>query len=391
MALTDTIKKQGGKVKKPLGSDEPVQTPANPTQPNIFGLAPKPQTPMPQQNMSPAPELNYSPAAPLPSTKEDTEKIGKFNLPKLGFGPGEALDPNAPIQNDPYRAAMGLLTIPATAGPGLIGQKLFTETAAKESSKVGVIKTITKTNLKTGAQSVIQINTVTEQMTGTLFQRLAQGLKDPQTISSSLLASIGSYPFAGFIKEEALQTLGMGMTSAYWNNDVQGMEESIAMQKEILNPSLWEKIIAAVPYANVIKELKDFYSAAALKSEIDSRIVANKKAELSDTTGTTKASELAKTQEENDYKANTDYYNEQRIKTQEIINQINADAKAAQRAADKAFYEEEGRYWAKQKDLEREKEAADRLAIARFWAAYKRRQQQLSEDNRPSALNFGLV
>lgn len=86
--------------------------------------------------------------------------------------------------------------------------------------------------------------------------------------TATLVAIIGSYPFAGFIKEEALQTLGFGVNSAMNAGDLEGAQRAIDETNDILNPAVWEKIIATIPFANVVKELKDFYKAAATKNEL---------------------------------------------------------------------------------------------------------------------------
>ncbi len=85
--------------------------------------------------------------------------------------------------------------------------------------------------------------------------------------TSLLVGAIGTYPFAGFIKEEAIQTLGFAFNTAERNNDIEGMENAIAETDEILNnaPSVLDK----VPFANVLVQLKAFYKAAAVKLEND--------------------------------------------------------------------------------------------------------------------------
>ena len=46
--------------------------------------------------------------------------------------------------------------------------------------------------------------------------------------------------------------------------------------------------------------------------------------------------------------------------------------------------------WRNERAKQRQKEAEDREAIAKFWEAYKREMQKLAEDSRPSNLNFGM-
>ena len=52
---------------------------------------------------------------------------------------------------------------------------------------------------------------------------------------------------------------------------------------------------------------------------------------------------------------------------------------------------EEAAFWAREREKQRELEAADRQAIADFWEAYKKTQQKINDNNRPSNLKFGLL
>lgn len=96
------------------------------------------------------------------------------------------------------------------------------------------------------------------------------GLTNPAT----LLAVIGSYPFAGFIKEEAMQITDFGINSAIQNKDLQGLQMAIQEKEEILDVKVWERIFQAVPFVNVVKQLKDYFGAARMKLQIDKQILA---------------------------------------------------------------------------------------------------------------------
>lgn len=93
--------------------------------------------------------------------------------------------------------------------------------------------------------------------------------------ASAIVGIIGSYPFAGFIKEEALQTLGFAARTAADNGDIEGLQNAIQEQEEILDPTVWDKIINTVPYLNVISQLKTFFNAARVKLDNDKQTLAN--------------------------------------------------------------------------------------------------------------------
>jgi len=98
--------------------------------------------------------------------------------------------------------------------------------------------------------------------------------------SSVIVAAVGSYPFAGFILEEALQTTDFAIRTAEDNNDLEGMEKAVAWKKELLDRTMWEKIFASLPFGNVLSELKDYYDTARIKLEIDEISLENMRLEL---------------------------------------------------------------------------------------------------------------
>jgi len=53
--------------------------------------------------------------------------------------------------------------------------------------------------------------------------------------------------------------------------------------------------------------------------------------------------------------------------------------------------EETARFWAAEREKQREKEAEDRQAIADFWLAYRKLAQEIADNSRPSNLGFGLL
>jgi len=94
----------------------------------------------------------------------------------------------------------------------------------------------------------------------------------------ALIAVIGSYPFAGFIKEESLQTLSFGVKSARYAGNLEGEQVAIDAINEILDPSVWQQIFNKVPFANVLSQLKSFYESAITKNELDQQSLDKRKA-----------------------------------------------------------------------------------------------------------------
>ena len=95
--------------------------------------------------------------------------------------------------------------------------------------------------------------------------------------AGTLIGAIGSYPFAGFIKQEAIQTLGFAFNNAKDNKDVEGMELALEEQREILNQA--PSVMAKVPYANVLGELQSFFEAAQTNYEVNQKVIQKLKEE----------------------------------------------------------------------------------------------------------------
>jgi hypothetical protein len=209
--------------------------------------------------------------------------------------------------------------------------------------------------------------------------------------AGTLMGVIGSYPFAGFIKEEALQTLGLGVSAALSIGDFAGAEEAIAFQKELLNPSIWEQIKSKVPFVNVLNNLNDFYASAMIKLEIDERVVADLKNKVE--TGTTDAEMYAKIAE--DRAAAKELERAEDAAYWQRVEDLKAAAKAEAREADARYWDEVA--------AKREKQEADkRRAELDYWQLYYKSLNEMRSNSIPSYsgqksdtsrsnLNFGLL
>ena len=254
-----------------------------------------------------------------------------------------------------------------------------TVATALSRTALSQIATIGTTGLSAaipGTAGKIAVNSATTIATTSMVTKL--GLSTGA--AGLLLTTIGSYPFAGFIKEEALQTLSYGVTAAVRNGDWEGAEAAFALQEEILNPGTWKQLVAMVPFANVLDSLDDFYEAATIKLAIDRKMVSDMQQQ--EETGETESEKWArlKQEEADQYKSNVDY----NIAMQKDLFEFK------QRALNKGR-DEDARFWADYAAEQRELEAADRQAIADFWFAYRKATQKFYDEQRPSKLNFGIV
>ena len=109
------------------------------------------------------------------------------------------------------------------------------------------------------------VNAKTQGLTTSLLVKVGLGF----SAAGLFVGAVSSYPFAGFIKEEALQTLGFAFNTAERNKDIEGMELALNDVEDILNKE--KQILDLVPYINVLRELGDFFDAARTKLVIDRR------------------------------------------------------------------------------------------------------------------------
>ncbi len=230
-------------------------------------------------------------APPPPSKVAPVIKLEPKEKPKLGERIKEVLigDPLTKGKEDIRAGALPIgpgAAAKATVSASVSAHRLITTGAGAE--KLIGIGTRTAVRSFTGRPAVSGIKKLFSVGNRAAATRFATNTKSTSLTTELLkfakspvgvIGAIGSYPFAGFIKEEALQTVGMGFFQASQNNDVIGMEMAIKEQEDILDPRTWEKIISTVPYANVVKQLRDYFKAARVKLQIDKGVFEQAKLE----------------------------------------------------------------------------------------------------------------
>ena len=156
-----------------------------------------------------------------------------------------------------------VITRTATRGFGSKAVTLTTQRAFVGRSATSNVNKIFHTTRATAAR--FGTNAKTTGLTKSLFSKAGLSVG----AAGLLVTAIGTYPFAGFIKEEALQTLGFAFNTAERNKDVEGMELAITNVEEILDNA--DSIMDKIPFANVLKQLKSFFGAVETKLNVDKR------------------------------------------------------------------------------------------------------------------------
>lgn len=244
--------------------------------------------------------------------------------------------------------------------PGKIDIRHFARLAPEEASRIASQQLISEIIGARGVGATIAVNTLSKAQTINWIAKLSTKTKAALIIGtavSAIVGSIGSYPFAGFLKEEALQTLGFGTSSALRNNDIAGAETALEAQREALDPDVWNSIMNAVPFTNVLNSLRNFYGAARIKLEIDAQVISDLKIKVE--TGETDEQVQARIskQIDDDIKRRNDA-SDARARN---ITKLRDEAKA------KGNAEDDARWARKLIDNAKNKKLADDIADAR-WA-----------------------
>lgn len=331
-----------------------------------------------------ASKLSQPPAGRL---RESTPKEKLFSSPVVSslaeFGQGVKDPFQSGIENNSGARSLGQLfgigisLASITKGGGIT-------TAVSKVGRIGtpglydfikpgqVIRPLTAATFATNTKTVAQ--------TGSWLTGLAKATTNPAFVATTIMAAIGTYPFAGFFVEEALQTLSFAVNDAFKLGDPKVIQEVLDQQRETVDKGLFGGIKAKVPFLNVIDKLDDFVEAAEIQISIQELRLEDLNDKLEN--GTTDAEIRAKRleQENQAYRDNTIFSDD--LKRQYKVWAREADIKA--RNEDAAFWRSEDR-----KEFERE--AKDREAIADFWTEYNKAKSEAIQDNRPSKLNFGLI
>lgn len=281
------------------------------------------------------------------------------------------------------------------AGVGAIVSKVLSKTAVSTLAKIGTTGRFEPWDVRYFGEMMSErgivattfaTNTVTSKITKTWLAKwmipAAVGL---------FISAVGSYPFAGFIKEEALQTLSFGTHSAIKSGDIEGAETALQETRETLNPSATSNILNGIPFVNVVKNLVDFFEAAKIKMAIDEKLVSDLKIQIE--TGESDDQKWARIKQEEDdmFRASVEFHLEKKKDAIDYANQAYANSRTAQRKADKKAMLDQAAFWLDYQKKLKEMEEADRIAIAKFWFEYRKLVAKLSAESRPSNLKFGLL
>ena len=179
------------------------------------------------------------------------------------------------------------------------------------------------------------------------------------------------------------------------------VDESYAEQEAILDLEKWEEIILKTPLSPAIGIVNKIKGARAALNMQKKYTEHKRQQQLSGES----EDELwvRRRQEEVDQKKTiVDYSNEQfKISrdNERASEKAARDVAMRERRTEASNVRDEeikamrddARFWREQQAKVREDEAADRLAVAQFWIAYRKLANEIAQNNAPSKLSFGLL
>lgn len=167
--------------------------------------------------------------------------------------------------------------------------------------------------------------------------------------------------------------------------------EAKAARDEITDLSMWEKIGLWTPGVSAVIGISQ-----KIAGVVGAGVVMDKVAEDTQIQQETGEDDKAYWERVNQEKIDneirlTNYYNNQRLLTEQRILDIREQQNKAAAGARRAELEAEGAFWLEHKKKMMKLEEKEREAIAAFWLAYYKEKEKLRMEMSPSKLNFGLL
>ena len=231
-------------------------------------------------------------------------------------------------------------------------------------------KEVTTTNAQTGKTSVSLVK--------------SKNLKKITLIAGGAAAAvgamIGTYPWAEWSQGEAREILGFSAQKAINTGDEQTILDFQEAQAEIVDQSKWEQIARLIPGTNIAVGFWNKARATAAQAKVNDKLMDDALIQLR--TGESEDDKWTRVKEEEAQadRDSVDYYNDERRKLVDW-----------EREADVNNRNDDAAFWKKERAKQDAAEKEERENQAAFWLEYRKAAQKLSEDTRPSNLNFGLL
>ena len=261
------------------------------------------------------------------------------------------------------------------------------------------VGTLTKVK---GVISKTQINTKTTSQTIAWITKIFTELKRPRlvaaTAAATLVGAITSYPFAFFIKQEALQIMRGVQISAMIQKNPEIAQIALEGRLEIVNPNFTERLLDKIPFVNSVKQLLDLFETEKAAIVLDQQLIEDMKFQIENKLTDDDMWEKRKAddrQAEIEMGELFDERNKQRnlekIETEKELIRLRAEAADIKNDTAIKLLERSIAGWNKRDAEQRRLDELDQIAQIERLIAYRELVQKMQDEARPSKLNFGLL
>lgn len=221
-------------------------------------------------------ELNQPKPTGLDRLKPENLKAQADKLIGGGFLRGETESEKQLTGGLNRGLALGGIAAAGTAAISSFATRAAIQSGFAQQAKAIPGKIITYTGRNAAVAGRYASNAKTSGLTKTILQKA--GFTNNAAIN--LATIVGSYPFAGFIKEEAIQQLTFSAERSLAAGDIEGAEKAVEEAAEQVDYQPWEKVLLAIPYANISKEVVDFLSGAVIAIDNLMRRISKKRGKI---------------------------------------------------------------------------------------------------------------
>lgn len=201
------------------------------------------------------------------------------------------------------------------------------------------------------------------------------------TAAAMYVGILGTQIHGKFIKEETAQTGGYAMSTAFKEGDWDSYWKLSNASREVFNSLAEGKDIGMIGiWEEASESYKKFGENGLMNLDVMDKIAEEKQDQ--ETNGTSDVDQWVKYQEDktNDEMMIIDYYNEQRLATEKILNEEKEKLTA-----------KEVKMWEDYKTKINAQEKAAQIENQNFWELYLEKKLAASSDSQGSKLSFGFI
>ena len=212
------------------------------------------------------------------------------------------------------------------------------------------------------------------------------------TFAAGFVATIvGTYPFAKFELAESCDKIGIAMFTASQKGDWENVDELSALLMEMTDEKNTSFLQNLIPFKNVWSAAQKNIDAARVSAQIFSDLAKRERERLETGQTTAQMWEDINKARADQAKADTDYWNEQKIITEETLQGMREDYNIEKEDRARDILLEEIDFWMeyKREIIEMERKAMEHRAT--YWLEYNKKLAKLREESYPSQLGFGLL